>query len=566
MMECKTDTYRAIVVDDEVIVQKMLTFALEREGFSCDVAGDGVEASALLGSRVYDLVVTDLRMPHKHGYSLALEILADCDRPVVLVHTSIDDPRLTQDLLVRGIDDISYKPTDYSLFATRARSLVERRRSARCATGVPTSTTGLDDAISDVLAFPRPTKRTDNVNGSVGPDAAEGRAGKRVTSCRSAITLPELTKKLKQLATVLPMSGAALDVVDLVRDGNHSAEQIAAATARDPSLAVEVLRLANSSFYNPAGQKIAELERAVMRIGLRRVGELAMATTALTTLTTNVLPWMDVSLAWQRSIAAALAVDVLVDQAGLADEHEGLFLSALMHGLGRVALGTLFPNEYARMIHACRETNQPLVDREAEVFPESHSETMVRLLEVWNFPSEICEPLKHVLIPFSGVCRLDEPLRKKVALLKLGVLVGRLAVGRWEPWDVVDLPGDDVTTSLGNDAILNAIVQTKGGLFKVVHFRKHAATDDSSRSSDKRRTPLRVSYCSVSRRKIDFLRHVAASMDIVLQARDETEYQAGKPVLVNGIGCPSQALAPYLTNKRGCRHQVIVGDDSSAEL
>ena len=526
MMEDKAERYSAIVVDDEVIVRTILTFALEREGFACDCAADGGEASSLLGNRSYDLVVTDLRMPRKHGHSLALDILATKDRPVFVVHTSIDDPRLAKDLLRRGVDDILYKPTDYAQFAARARILVEQRRA--------------------------------NGKGSAGPhDAAR----------RSPLALADVMSKLKHLSTVLPMSKAALDVVELVRDGKHDAQQIAAATARDPSLAVEILKLANSSFYNPAGEQIAEMERAVMRIGLRRVGELAMAKAALTAHTTNVLPWMDVSLAWRRSIAAGLAADVLVGKAGLTIDREGLFLSALMHGLGRVALGTLFPNEYSMMIDVCRETNQPLLELETKVFPESHSETMVRLLEMWNFPSEICEPLKHFLIPYSALRGLDESLRKKVALLKLSVLVGYLAVGQWEPWDLLDLPGDDITASLGLDAVSDVIAQIREDLVQVVHFRKPEAFNGVGRAAGNRERPARVlSYCRVSRCKIDFLPHIAEGMGIVLQSRDLAGGDDGEPVLVNGIGSPAHSLAPYVEDEGGCRFSVLVGENSRMAL
>jgi HD-like signal output (HDOD) protein len=376
-----------------------------------------------------------------------------------------------------------------------------------------------------------------------------------------------VTSKLKHLSTVLPMSQAALDVVELVRDGKHDAQQIAAATARDPSLAVEILKLANSSFYNPAGEKIAEMERAVMRIGLRRVGELAMATTALTALTTKVLPWMDVSLAWRRSIAAGLAADVLVGKAGLTIDREGLFLSALMHGLGRVALGTLFPNEYSMMIDACRETNQPLLERETKVFSESHSETMVRLLEMWDFPSEICEPLKHFLIPYSALRRLDESLRNKVALLKLSVLVGDLAVGQWESWGLLDLPGNDVTASLGIDAVSDVIAQIREDLVQVVHFRKPEVFDGLGRAADNRERHARVlSYCSVSPSKIDFLPHIAEGMGVVLQSLDQAEINDGQPMLVNGIGSPVHLLAPYLEDEGGWRHSVIIGENENSRM
>jgi len=118
----------ALVVDDDAIARKMLSFALEQEGFRCDAAEDGMQAQTKIADRAYDLVVTDLRMPRKHGHSLAVELLQEETRPVIVIHTSVDDPRLTKDLMSRGVDDIMYKPVLPATFAAKAKSLVSRRR------------------------------------------------------------------------------------------------------------------------------------------------------------------------------------------------------------------------------------------------------------------------------------------------------------------------------------------------------------------------------------------------------------------------------------------------------
>jgi len=122
---------QALVVDDDAIARKMLTFALEQEGFRCDGAEDGLQADAKIAQRAYDLVVTDLKMPNKHGHSLAVDLLGMERPPVIVIHTSVDDPRLTKDLMSRGVDDIMYKPVQPAAFAAKARSLVSRKRNER---------------------------------------------------------------------------------------------------------------------------------------------------------------------------------------------------------------------------------------------------------------------------------------------------------------------------------------------------------------------------------------------------------------------------------------------------
>lgn len=121
----------ALVVDDDAIARKMLAFALKQEGFRCDVAEDGVQAEMKIARKTYDLVVTDLKMPNKHGHSLAVDLLKMERRPVIVIHTSLDDPRLTKDLMSRGVDDIMYKPVQAAAFAAKAKSLVSRRRNSR---------------------------------------------------------------------------------------------------------------------------------------------------------------------------------------------------------------------------------------------------------------------------------------------------------------------------------------------------------------------------------------------------------------------------------------------------
>ena len=65
----KRTRLRALVVDDEKAVQTLMKRTLSQQGFACDTAGDGNEAEQLVARSDYDAVVTDLRMPNKHGHA-----------------------------------------------------------------------------------------------------------------------------------------------------------------------------------------------------------------------------------------------------------------------------------------------------------------------------------------------------------------------------------------------------------------------------------------------------------------------------------------------------------------
>lgn len=117
--------YRALVVDDEPYVRELAARALSKRALQCDSASNGDEAMVLMSQYQYDAVITDLRMPKRHGHSLAVEILAMPDRPRVFILTGLAEPRLMQDLESRGVDDIIQKPVDFDELATRVLSHID---------------------------------------------------------------------------------------------------------------------------------------------------------------------------------------------------------------------------------------------------------------------------------------------------------------------------------------------------------------------------------------------------------------------------------------------------------
>ncbi len=59
-----------LVVDDSAIIRAMVGTHLAQRGFLVVRAGDGAEALAALAVRKFDLLITDLEMPHLDGHAL----------------------------------------------------------------------------------------------------------------------------------------------------------------------------------------------------------------------------------------------------------------------------------------------------------------------------------------------------------------------------------------------------------------------------------------------------------------------------------------------------------------
>jgi DNA-binding response OmpR family regulator len=513
-------TYRALIVDDNQPIQRLSALALQQNGFECECTSDGLHASELVRQSKFDVVVTELRIPGKHGHALTLELLEQEPRPLIVIHTGFKEPRLVKDLLLRGVDDIVFKPIDFAILAAKVYGLVQRR---------------LNGTISQSQEQQR-------------PDVGElGR-----------VTFPQLNARLSQVSQLLTMSGAALEVFQLTRRLDRSVSEIASAIGRDASIASDVLCLANSSLHNNTGQQISDLEQAVVLIGNKRIGEIALAAHAASSMASQALPWMNVQLESKRAMAAGMIVDYLVKLGAHAEIDHGLSLCASLHYLGRMALGLLFPEHYEVMLSECTKNGESLDEQERRIFPVNHTEVAGALLASWRISPDEFLPLKFSLDDFSSLARLAEPLRTKAELVKVAVLLGRLTIGHWEEWEPVQLLPLSVPRRLGVKQAHELVRQTRQDLDKSSKDR-----GTLKKSTNETGPKRRISYCDLTGADSDLLAELLREIGITLhECQLDEAQQLETPLIANCIGPVSaqavMKLRPATT--------LIVTDADKADL
>lgn len=512
------ESIRALVVDDEVISRKAVMFALIQEDFCCDYALDGVDALSKLEESSYDLVVTDLCMPNKHGHALAVELLQRTPCPVIVVHTVVDNPKITKDLIMRGVSDIVYKPTNYAAFAAKAKAMVRYRQDHP---GVAEK--GIDGASEGKTE----TDPEDPVLNAIPEGGIE-----------SSVTMADIESRIPLVSRILPVSKTAFEVYEMTRS-NADAATLGSAIQHDAALAAEFLSIANSSFYNPSGKPMTDMEKAVVRIGQRRIGEMALAAATLSALTVRKLPWMDMQVVWRQSIAAGAAVEHLVAQGKHSKVSENLVLTGIMHSLGRVVLGTLYPAHYQELIKRCSDGDFSLTDQEATVFPETHAQIMSRLLTEWNVPAETSEPLQHVLTPYHLLSQLSNEMRIRVELVKVAIFVGQLSTNAWHSWDLVEIPPASVLERLGITDIGRVIERTQDDAKAIIDFKAENSGDKQTKKKPDLATDKpepTAYYRNGSTSKYDFLQALIGGMDLSLTDMPSDGKLTLPTVFINCIG------------------------------
>jgi DNA-binding response OmpR family regulator len=137
---------RVLVVEDEAHLAQGLRFNLEAEGYAAEVVGDGEAATdRLLGKKEnFDVVVLDIMLPGKDGFSVVSELRAARNYVPVLMLTARGRPEDVLKGFASGADDYLAKPFDLSILLARLQGLLRRSQWIRGAASPEASETRAD--------------------------------------------------------------------------------------------------------------------------------------------------------------------------------------------------------------------------------------------------------------------------------------------------------------------------------------------------------------------------------------------------------------------------------------
>src|SRR5262245_52453594 len=121
---------RILIVEDEQHISDGLRFNLEAEGHEALVASDGEQALDVLlkERRVFDVVVLDVMLPGKDGFTVAADLRAAEQFVPILMLTARGRPEDVLRGFEAGADDYLPKPFELSILIARINGLLRRRR------------------------------------------------------------------------------------------------------------------------------------------------------------------------------------------------------------------------------------------------------------------------------------------------------------------------------------------------------------------------------------------------------------------------------------------------------
>lgn len=116
---------KILVVEDERKISQVIEINLMMAGYLCDVASDGEEGLRLALSGDYDLILLDLMLPKRDGFSVCREIRKTLSTPIIMVTAKEEEADKIMGLEL-GADDYVTKPFSIKVLLARIKANIRR--------------------------------------------------------------------------------------------------------------------------------------------------------------------------------------------------------------------------------------------------------------------------------------------------------------------------------------------------------------------------------------------------------------------------------------------------------
>lgn len=120
---------KILIVDDEKKLANIMSLYLKKEGYEVTCAYNGDDGESLIENNPFDLIILDIMMPKKDGWSLLRKIKSSSNIPVILTTARGDEEDRIFGLEL-GADDYMVKPISMRELVLRVNLRINTKKPA----------------------------------------------------------------------------------------------------------------------------------------------------------------------------------------------------------------------------------------------------------------------------------------------------------------------------------------------------------------------------------------------------------------------------------------------------
>lgn len=189
------------------------------------------------------------------------------------------------------------------------------------------------------------------------------------------------------------------ELINIIQDPQSSIQTISSLIEREPAIAVEVLKLANSPIFLPSGT-VSSLKEAIKRIGLGNIARILYAIGTKRIFNSSSPRIKEI---WDHAYRTAFYSFRLADKRNPVARPDIAALGGLLHDLGRMILVTLDQS----IVDILNQFRKDQIMNQSEFVEEislgtSHTEIGKMLANRWNFPQDIGDCIEFHHRPWNS--------------------------------------------------------------------------------------------------------------------------------------------------------------------
>jgi len=198
--------------------------------------------------------------------------------------------------------------------------------------------------------------------------------------------IEDFESKIKHTIEYLPPIPIVMtELIQALNDDDIELNDLGRVISKDPSMSMNVLKVANSAFYG-LRNKVATIEHAVRMLGTREITSLCIACSACSVLRpASRQPTIDLTIFWRHSVATGVFSKLLASELNIGLLNN-IYLAGLIHDVGKIVLDRFAHDVYSEVLRLTYNENISVLEAEKLVIGASHDMVGAWLMEKWQLP------------------------------------------------------------------------------------------------------------------------------------------------------------------------------------
>jgi len=376
--------YNVLIVEDSKMDQLLLKQYLQSEMFNIAfTVENGAQAMEVLREfgHTIDIICLDYDMPIKNGVETLREIRQEFPNKIAIMITSHPTKEVVNELYRLKVNSLIVKPINKAQLVEKFALVLGRK----------------DLITKTVIAYKN----------------------------QSGIDLNDLK--------IPPVPSVMLKVLQFDSSASGGSAELEKIIAPDKALSLDILRIANSSFYGRSGM-VKTLKDAITLLGLKTVKNLVILQSKKQ-FSKNLVGSLFKKYIIELPILSSLVCFDLTVPLGQKKLRENIFTLSLLRRIGATVLAMNFSKRYQEILRLAEFGTKTIIQIEREDFNTDSIEVGLKVFKNWNMPEEYINIVRKQNFSVDEIKEVDDYDR----ITRLGEIISKKLLGSLIPIEEEEL-------------------------------------------------------------------------------------------------------------------------------